>query len=386
MSNLRTQLTTECERFFSSAESEELLHLLWQGGYCLEVAFEQGLEKGQIPIAFVFDNRIFKTRLELAVARKTEQQRPRPSRSEMASDLANVAKRLFALSGMPHFRPIGKLIVSAMKAASPANADQTTTDSETWELNFEVEGIWLLGIYCDRYASGRLEFGVDDVITDPADILDALPAELAFLKIPEQTWYAKLSMKTQAQVQLGTSFIEKVYPSEKGGLEDFSPLLLSFFKAAEAEIAEHFQRYAAELINISGIIAANYSSDGNGSPARTPHELKGLIKQAENIKEIRFNFKPSGTKSLYYFLKFYALRASISHLPFDPYLEPEKIRFLRSMEHGLGWLKALGNSRNSLVHERPIDQEDEFLRHYDGICRLLRLLVKLKEGDLTGIE
>jgi hypothetical protein len=387
ITNLRSKLVEEFNQFFNTDEADDVTHLLSQGGYCLEVSFEQGLEKGSVPVAFIFARKFLRTRLELAIARKTHKVLARPTRNEIARDLSNVSKKLLALYETPVFASIDKLLLSTMKANYHEMSNLDNENSETWELNFEVDGVWLMGIYCDHYSSGGFEVGIDDAVTDPKDILDALPPDAVFLNLPEQVWFSKLSPKTQLLIRVGAGLVEKAYlNSDKTGLEDFSPLLLSFWKAVESQLAEHYQKHLSSLIKISETIIKDLRlpSNGNGFRSKVIREFRGLIELATKIQKHKDEYYPSGTLPLYYLLKFFALRNGIESLNFNSYLDSNRISKLPSNESGFDWLKSLGHNRNSFVHEGIIDNEHEFLMLYDGVCRVLKLLVQLDDDDVAN--
>lgn len=384
--HLRTQLTEEFNILFKADAAGDILHLLNQGGYSFEITFEQGLGKGSVPLGFVFSGQFLRTRLELAHARKTHKIVARPPRTESAQDLANISKKLLTLYDQPLFRPIDSLLLSSLKAKYHETSSDKAENSETWELNFEVDGVWLMGIFCSRYSTGEFEVDIDDAITEPKDILQALPSEANFLRLPEQSWFSKLNPKTQFFVRVGTSLAEKIYlNSDKSGLEDFSPLLLSFVKAVELQIAVHYNAHSTSLIRISEIIIrARLLSNGNGTKSKVIRDLRGLNELASKIQKHKEDYYPSGTLPLYYLLKFYALRTSIDHLVFDPYLDPDKTSKLPQDEHGLDWLRVLGYNRNDFVHQSIIDSEHEFLMYYDRICRVLKLLVELDDDVVAN--
>jgi hypothetical protein len=156
---------------------------------------------------------------------------------------------------------------------------------------------------------------------------------------------------------------------------------LPFLKAAEYEIVEHYRQNALSIMNIAEIIVKNLHppSNGNSDENKTITELWRLREIAAKITEHKIDYHPSGTLPLYYFLKYFALHTNIERLGFNGYLKENKTALLTKMENGLKWIKNLGHNRNKFIHEDIVDSEDEFITHYDGICRVLKLLVLLKD-------
>lgn len=386
MQSLREQLFEEFSKVFRSEHSGKLLHMLSQGGYCLEIALEQDLGQGADPIAFVFDTRLLRSRLELAVARKNKRAIPKLNPREIAGDLANIAQRLLAMYETRQLTAIDRLLLSTMKLQQEMATQDETGGAGTWLVSFTVYGVSLMGIYCEQYSSDRYGTGLDDVITEPADVQSNLPSEAPFLRIPEQKWYNDLDPEAQFQVRFGTSLADKVYlNSELKEVEDFSPLLLSFVKAVEVEIRQHFQTYSGSLIPLSQQISGylDKHSDGNGSGRDADYKLREYLKPlAQEIakKGMNFNPKGSGIKEIYLLFKYYALRIGLEQrLNFHSYLPSAKVGIIGRHESDLKWIVDLNRARNGFIHRDIINDEGVFLRHYDGLFRLLSLLVQLKK-------
>jgi len=288
------------------------------------------------------------------------------------------------------FKPTADLLLSAMETIHEGWQQDKIELDECWYLSFIVNDITIMMIYCQHYSTGGLEVGVEDeTFFKREEILQNLPQQnLQLIRIPEKNWFAKLNKEAQLHVLNGTNLIDKYLSMDENDISDFSPFLLSFLKAAEAEIQEHYNKYETNIISISKIVCALKSNKPIGfsfTQRDNKKDLNSLFYYATKIVKEESNnggFETSGIKPLYYFLKYYALRTELeSVINFDSYLTDSQLQILNGVFGSLNKILQLGDARNAYIHQQRIDNKEAFIVLYDSIRFTLSLLSELKQNS-----
>lgn len=198
-----------------------------------------------------------------------------------------------------------------------------------------------------------------------------------FIKISSQEWFHQLSEKTKKYIYAGEKLVEFTLDIKNDGLLDFSPLLVDFFKALEFETSLFYKSNYNSIISCANKII-NLNFDDKSSSAT---DLGSLIEFAKTITKYKSKYDVSGTKPLYYFLKYFALGDTIKDITknFISILSSEKLRILEKEDFAINQIKELGKNRNLFIHYSGIiEARNSFLMIYADIFSVLHLMTQIK--------
>jgi len=198
------------------------------------------------------------------------------------------------------------------------------------------------------------------------------------IDITEMEWFGILSDKSQRLITSGSQFLDKIFTGQLDGLLDYTPLLLNFSKALEAEIKDYYDNNFSFIWPIAELILSN-ESYLKSSQVKGKYHVNKLLSVCREIVRFKDNFSPSGHKPLPYILYYLGLGKDIDGIiEIDGFLsgrEKEKVGKETAL---INRLFETANNRNNYMHQTAIESKNEFLLHYFDIFQALNLLATIK--------
>lgn len=198
-----------------------------------------------------------------------------------------------------------------------------------------------------------------------------------FIKISSQKWFHQFSEKTKQYIYAGEKLVELTLDIKSDGLLDFSPLLVDYFKALELETFLFYKSNYNSIISCAEKIKKLNCDDKSSRK----NDLVSLREFAETIVKYKSRYDVSGTKPLYYLLKFFALGDTIKDITknFISILSSEKLRILEKEDFAINQIKELGKNRNLFIHYSGIiESRNSFLMIYADVYSVLHLMTQIK--------
>lgn len=245
---------------------------------------------------------------------------------------------------------------------------------------FSIDGVTIF------YLGGNRYFTPNDVETFIKEankkeyFINKVRSQTDLLNITGMDCFPLLSDKCKNHIVAGNQLIDKLFASQIDDLNDYSPLLLNFGKALEAEIKEYYDKHYAFIGPIAEVILSNekYVRDKIKSP-QISYQLNYLFALSREIAKFKENYYPSGYKSLPYFLYYFGLGQEINNIiDINGFLDNEDRKKVEKEANLIEKFFSISNNRNKYIHDKMIESKNEFLFNYYDIYLALNLIANIK--------
>ena len=243
---------------------------------------------------------------------------------------------------------------------------------------FSIDGVDLFLLGGNRYFT---ENETDNFIKKASSkeyFISKVRGTTDLYNITEFEWFPLLSRKCKNLIESAQQYLDLVFSNNVHNTKDFSPLLLNFSKALEAEIKEYYNKYFSLIWPLADLITSN--SDlllkSTSSKKYRIHVLIGICKEISRFKE---QYHPSGHKPLPYILYYLGLGNELEKIiDITGFLDGDERSKVLKETAIIERLFETSNNRNRYVHELVIESKNEFLLYYSDIIQALNLLASLK--------
>jgi hypothetical protein len=247
-------------------------------------------------------------------------------------------------------------------------------------LLFSIDGVQLF------YLGGNRYFTVDNIesfiekYNKKEYFYEKVRSQTDLLNITEMDCFPVLSDKCKNHIIAGTQLIDKIFAGQIDDLLDYSPLLMNFGKALEAEIKGYYDKHYAFIGPIAEVILSSekYIRDKIKSP-HISYQMTYLFALCREITRFKENYYPSGYKSFPYFLYYFGLGQEIDKIiEIDGFLDNEDRIKVQKENNLIEKFFGISNNRNKYIHEKMIESKNEFLYYYYDIYLALNLIANIK--------
>ncbi len=360
---------------FSDKNSKELIEFLKDNNLVLDVNLQYSyfdLERYyEVYLGSLYGGKFYTSKNELR--KKSEVQYQSLTIEEKINTYKRISSELLILFKKGVFENLLSVLIELSEKTSEDLKNSIKESFLAIDIDYKINGIRVFQIVDNECSDEEFyEYGYDEKY-----YTEQLRKTTDFISIAFQSWYDKLSDDSQKFVKAGDKLVEFTLYNKSDGLIDFSPLLVDYFKALEVEISLLFKNNFDDIIKTAEIIRKLNFDDKTYSKG----ELNSLRDFADTIYKYKSRYDVSGTKPLYYLLKYFGLGNIIKEIvrDFKSVFSYDKLVILEKEYLIIDRINELGKNRNTYIHSGGIlEAKNSFLIIYSDIFSIMNLLSQLK--------
>ena len=244
-------------------------------------------------------------------------------------------------------------------------------------ISFSIDGITIFFLGGNRYfTKDDVEFFIAKC--DKQYFFNEVMGTTDLYNITDFGWFPLLSDKSKNLIDSGQQYLDLVFSTNAKDIKDYSPLLLDFSKALEAEIKEYYNKHFSLILPLADLINAN-TDLLKKNPAYKKYRLKELFRICGEISYHGELYHPSGHKPLPYILHYLGLGKELEEsIGIKGFLEGDERDNVLKESAIIERLFETSNIRNKYVHDLVIESKNEFFLYYRDIIDAFTLLASLK--------
>jgi hypothetical protein len=366
VSNYKNKLIKEFLRLMSTDLLDELILLLKNGNYCIELNYETDGEfaTAEIPFGYIYNEKYFNSFEQYFNSLEKNSLRLNRPKQLLKKELKNIENIIASYHETPVFNNIIKILIEKYENSEAEFGQWYININLYYESNDRLNVVDLIGFDFEECDLGVDEYFKSMTSNNPE-----------FINIENKNWFNLLDKETKKLIQSGTYYLERLDIQQNNTeIIDFSPLLLNFLKAVEVEFKLHFNTYLKDILCLAKQIEGIYSNE-----SYIKYEIRYLIKFCQNIIRHEETTRINGLSNIYLVFYHFALGKDVDWLEEKSYLNEFQINELNKNSNLIYGIKRFGKSRGEIIHEKIIDTDNEFYDYYNILAGVLKLMAKLKE-------